>query len=159
MTMALSFSDYADRDGLGLAELVRRREVGAAELVATALAIIERLNPQLNAVVRTMAPEAAATLAAGLPAGPFAGVPFLLKDLAPSYAGVPTDGGSRFFKGVVRSHDSEIMRRWKQAGLVTVGKTNTPELGSSGSTEPVATGPTHNPWRLDHTPGGSSGGS
>jgi amidase len=157
--MALGFSDYGDRDGMGLAELVRRREVSAAELVDTALAAIERLNPKLNAVVRTMAPEAAATLAAGLPPGSFAGVPFLLKDLAPSYAGVPTDGGSRFFKGVVSAYDSEIMRRWKQAGLVVVGKTNTPELGSSGSTEPVATGPTHNPWQLDHTPGGSSGGS
>ena len=126
--MALGFSDYGDRDGLGLAELVRRREVSAAELVETALAAIERLNPKLNAVVRTMAPEAAATLAAGLPPGPFAGVPFLLKDLAPSYAGVPTDGGSRFFKGVVSAYDSEIMRRWKEAGLVVVGKTNTPEL-------------------------------
>src|SRR5262249_58676469 len=96
--------------------------------------------------------EAAATLAAGLPPGPFAGVPFLLKDLTPSYAGVPTDGGSRFFKGVVGAYDSEIMRRWKQAGLVVVGKTNTPELGSSGSTEPVATGPAHNPRRPGHPP-------
>jgi len=138
---------------------VRRREVSAGELVETALAAIERLNPALNAVVRSMAGEARAAIAAGIPAGPYEGVPFLLKDLAPSYAGVPTDGGSRFFAGVVRAHDSEIMRRWKRAGLVTVGKTNTPELGSSGSTEPVATGPTHNPWSLDHTPGGSSGGS
>src|SRR5258708_27721782 len=117
--MGMRFSDYADRDGLGLAELVHRREVKPAELVKTALAAIERLNPELNAVVRTMADEAAATIAAGLPPGPFAGVPFLLKDLAPSYAGVPTDGGSRFFNGVVSDHHSQTMRRWQQARLLS----------------------------------------
>ena len=77
----------------------------------------------------------------------------------PTLANAPTSSGSRFFKDVVRPYDTELVRRWKQAGLVMVGKTNTPELGSSGSTEPVATGPTHNPWKRGHSPGGSSGGS
>lgn len=157
--MTLSLAEYADHDGLALGQLVRSSAVSAAELMEAALAAVDQLNPQLNAVVRGMRPEAEAAISAGLPDGPYRGVPFLLKDLAPTYAGVPTDGGSRFFKGIICSYDSELVQRWKQAGLVMVGKTNTPECGSSGSTEPVATGPTHNPWALGHTPGGSSGGS
>jgi amidase len=157
--MALSLSEYADQDGMGLAALVRSGQVKATELMAAALASIEQLNPKLNAVTHTMRPEAEAMIAAGLPDGPYTGVPFLLKDLSPTVANVPTSGGSRFFGGVVRSYDTELVRRWKQAGLVMVGKTNTPELGSSGSTEPVATGPVHNPWGLGRSAGGSSGGS
>jgi amidase len=157
--MPLSLSEYADHDGLALAALVRSGAVSATELMEAALVAIEKLNPQLNAVTHTMRPEAEAAIAAGLPDGPYAGVPFLLKDLSPTVANVPTSGGSRFFNGVVRSYDTEQVRRWKQAGLVMLGKTNTPELGSSGSTEPVATGATHNPWNLGHSPGGSSGGS
>jgi amidase len=157
--MALSLSEYADQDGMGLAALVRSGQVSATELMAAALASIEQLNPKLNAVTHTMRPEAEAMIAAGLPDGPYTGVPFLLKDLSPTVANVPTSAGSRFFGGVVRSYDTELVRRWKQAGLVMVGKTNTPELGSSGSTEPVATGPVHNPWGLGRSAGGSSGGS
>ena len=89
----------------------------------------------------------------GVPDGPFEGVPFLLKDLTQSYAGVPTDCGSRFFKGWTRDFDSEMVARWKRAGAVIFAKTNTPEGGSSGSTEPVANGPTHNPWKLGYSPG------
>ena len=106
-----------------------------------------------------MEAEARATIAEGVLAGPFEGVPFLLKDITLSYAGVPTDCGSRFFKGWTRDFDSEMVVRWKRAGLVMFAKTNTPEAGSSGSTEPVANGPTHNPWKLGYSPGGSSGGS
>jgi amidase len=157
--MALSLAEYADHDGLALAALVQSGAVSAAELMEAALAAIDRLNPKLNAVVRGMRLEAETAIAAGLPDGPYRGVPFLLKDLTPTYAGVPATGGSRFFNGLVRPYDSELVRRWKQAGLVMVGKTNTPECGSSGSTEPVATGPTHNPWNLGYSPGGSSGGS
>ncbi len=155
----LSLTEYADHDALDLAALVRRKEVSAAELVETAFAAIERLNPQLNAVISVMAEEAQASAAGALPDGPFRGVPFLIKDLVVSYAGVPTDCGSRLFAGWTRDFDSEILKRWKAAGLVVIGKTNTPELGSSGSTEPVATGPAHNPWKLGYTTGGSSGGS
>ena len=157
--MALTLSEYADHDGLALGALVRSGAVSATELMETALAAIERLNPRLNAVTYTMRPQAEAAIAAGLPEGAYVGVPFLLKDLSPTVANVPTTAGSRFFGGVVRPFDTELVRRWKRAGLVMLGKTNTPELGSSGSTEPVATGPTHNPWGLGRSPGGSSGGS
>ena len=157
--MVLGFTEYADQDGLGLAALIRRGAISPTDAMETAIAAIERLNPMLNAVTLVMRAEAKAVIAAGLPDGRYRGVPFLLKDLTPTAANVPTSGGSRFFSGVVRPYDTEIVRRWRQAGLVMVGKTNTPECGSSGSTEPVATGPTHNPWRLGYSPGGSSGGS
>jgi len=157
--MALGFADYAAEDGLGLARLIRDGETTAAEALETALAAIERLNPRLNAITLAMPEEAASAIAAGLPDGPYTGVPFLLKDLSPTVAGVRTSGGSRFFNDQSRPHDTELVRRWKKAGLVMAGKTNTPECGSSGSTEPVATGATHNPWLPGHTPGGSSGGS
>ncbi|MGF1608682.1 MAG: amidase [Kiloniellales bacterium] len=155
----LSLQDYVSHDAVGLAELVRNKQVAPAELVEAALRAIEALNPQLNAVITLMAEQAEAAVEGPLPDGPLKGVPFLLKDLVVSWAGLPTDCGSRYFKGWTRNHDSEILKRWKQAGLVVVGKTNTPELGSSGSTEPVANGATHNPWNPEHTPGGSSGGS
>ena len=127
--------------------------------MAAALEAMDRLNPHLNAVT-TRFDDAAYQMARDSdPAAPLRGAPFLVKDLTVSLAGRPTDSGSRYFKGWTRDFDSEIVKRWRAAGLVFVGKTNTPELGSSGSTEPVATGATHNPWNLDHTPGGSSGGS
>ena len=94
-----------------------------------------------------------------IPEEPLTGVPFLLKDLVVSYAGVPTNCGSRLLEGFTRDFDSELLVRWKRAGLVVIGKTNTPELGSNGSTEPVANGPSRNPWNLGHSTGGSSGGS
>jgi amidase len=157
--MALALADYAAWDGLELAALIRRGEITAMEALDTAGAAIERLNPTLNAVTLFMREQAEAAIGSGLPDGPYTGVPFLLKDLAPTAANVPTSAGSRFFTGVVRPYDTELVRRWRRAGMVVVGKTNTPECGSSGSTEPVATGATHNPWRLGHSPGGSSGGS
>ncbi len=157
--MALGLTEYADHDGLGLGALVRAGEVSPAELMATAIAAIERLNPALNAVTYIMRSQAEAAIAAGLPDGPYQGVPFLLKDLSPTDGAAPTTGGSRFFRRPPTGYDTELVRRWKQAGLLMVGKSNTPELGSSGSTEPVATGPAHNPWALGHSTGGSSGGS
>lgn len=157
--MPLSLTDYAAHDGLALGALVRSGQVSAEELLASAVSAIEKLNPQLNAVTYVMQREAEAQIAAGLPDGPYKGVPFLLKDLMPTAANVPTTGGSRFFNDPGRPYDTEHVRRWRQAGLVLAGKSNTPELGSSGSTEPVATGATHNPWNLAHSPGGSSGGS
>ena len=155
----MKLTEYAAHDGLGLAGLVKRKEVTAGELLDCALRATDALNGTLNAVVRSMEGEARKTIEDGAPAGPFEGVPFLLKDLTQSYAGVPTDCGSRFFKGWTRDFDSEMVVRWKRAGLVIFGKTNTPEGGSSGSTEPVANGPTHNPWKRGYSPGGSSGGS
>ena len=146
-------------DGLELAGLVRRREVSATEVLDAAIARIEASNPALNAVIARLYDQARAAVAAGLPAGPFTGVPYLLKDLGAHYAGAVTSFGSALFKDFEVDHDSEITVRLKRAGLVILGKTNTPELGLASSTEPRLFGPTRNPWSLDHSAGGSSGGS
>ncbi len=152
-------NEYGNHDGLGLAKLIRDGEVSARELLDEALARVERVNPQLNAVIRPMTEQANATLEVGVPDGPFAGVPFLLKDLIATYAGVPMMSGSRFFKDYIPDADSELVKRFKQAGLVTFGRTATPEFGVTPITEPELTGATRNPWNLQHTPNGSSGGS
>lgn len=151
--------EYQDYDAIGLAELVRSGETTPSELLETAIGEIERLNPVLNAVNRKMYDEARASIQRGLPDGPFTGVPFLLKDLRAAYAGVPTVAGSAFFADKVAPRDSELVRRYKAAGLVIAGKTNTPEFGGAPTTEPSLFGPTRNPWNLDHSSGGSSGGS
>jgi amidase len=153
------FSDYDNYDGLGLAELVRKKEVKASELVEEAIGRIEKLNPQLNAVICKMYDLALRTAGAELAEGSFKGVPFLMKDLLMAYAGVPLTNGSRFFRDLVPDHDSELVKRFKAAGVVVVGKTNTPEFGLVPVTEPELFGPTNNPWNLSRTPGGSSGGS
>ncbi|MCA9655215.1 MAG: amidase [Myxococcales bacterium] len=151
--------EYLQHDATALAELVREGEVTPAELLERAIAQIETHNPRINAVVCRMFDTARAAVAQGLPDGPFRGVPFLLKDLVADHAGVPTTAGSRFFARFVPESDSELVRRYKAAGLVIVGKTNTPEMGLMGVTEPELHGPTRNPYHVDHTPGGSSGGS
>jgi amidase len=153
------FSDYDKYDGLGLAELVRKKEVKPSELVEEAISRIEKLNPRLNAVIYKMYELARQVASGDLPDGPFKGVPFLMKDLLLAYAGVPLRNGSRFFKDFVPDHDSELAKRFKAAGLIVVGKTNTPEFGLVPITEPELFGPTNNPWDLSRTPGGSSGGS
>jgi amidase len=153
-----TISDFDDYDGLGLAELVRKGEVSAGEVVEEAIARIEARNPQINAVVLETY-DAARAAAAARPTGPFAGAPFLLKDLGASQMGVPTSGGNRALAAVPRDHDSELVRRYKKAGLIILGRTNVPEFGLAPVTEPEAFGPTRNPWDLSRTPGGSSGGS
>jgi amidase len=153
------FSDYDKYDGLGLAELVRKKEVRPSELVEEAISRIERLNPQLNAVIYKMYELARKAAGGDLPDGPFKGVPFLMKDLLMAYAGAPLTNGSRFFKDFVPDHDSELVKRFKAAGIIVVGKTNTPEFGLVPITEPELFGSTNNPWDLGRTPGGSSGGS
>jgi Asp-tRNA(Asn)/Glu-tRNA(Gln) amidotransferase A subunit family amidase len=120
---------------------------------------MEARNPALNAVVNRMYDQARAAVAAGLPAGPFTGVPYLLKDLGVLYTGAVTSAGSRLFADNLADHDSEITARLKRAGLVIAGKSNTPEMGLAPSTEPRLFGPTRNPWKLDHSAGGSSGGA
>jgi Asp-tRNA(Asn)/Glu-tRNA(Gln) amidotransferase A subunit family amidase len=153
------FAEYVNYDGLGLAELVRTREVAATEILEAAIARIERLNPTLNAVV-TKVYDAARAEAQALDAdAPFAGVPFLLKDLGGAQAGVPLSAGSRFFAHAAAPADAEIVKRHKRAGLMILGRTNTPEFGLSATTEPVLFGPTRNPWDPTRTAGGSSGGS
>jgi len=151
--------EFESFDGLGLAELVRRRDVSPAELLDAAVSRVEARNPELNAVVTRMYDQARAAIAEGLPAGPFTGVPYLLKDLGAHYTGAVTSFGSTLFKDFVVDHDSEITARLRRAGLVIFGKTNTPELGLAPSTEPRLFGPTRNPWNPGHSSGGSSGGS
>ena len=152
-------SDFHLHDGLGIAELIRRKEISPREAVTSAINRIEALNPRLNAVVHRMF-ERALDLANGdLPEGPFRGVPFLLKDLLSWYAGEPMTSGSRLFKGWIPPVDSEMVRRYKRAGLIVVGKTNTPEFGLVPFTESELLGTCRNPWNPEVTTGGSSGGS
>ncbi len=153
------FADYTEYDGLGLAELVRTGEVTAREVLEAAIERIEALNPKLNAVVTKVYDQARAAAADHDPEAPLAGVPFLLKDLGGAQAGVPLSAGSRFFAHVPAPADGEIVVRHKRAGLMILGRTNTPEFGLSATTEPVLFGPTRNPWDLTRTAGGSSGGS
>ncbi len=153
------FAEYDAYDALGLAALVKAGAVSATELVEEAIARCERVNPAVNAVV-TKTYERARTASRAIDRGaPFAGVPFLLKDLGQAWAGVPMSCGSRFLVDHVPVEDAEFVRRMHGAGLITLGKTNTPEFGLVGSTEPRLFGPTRNPWRLTHTAGGSSGGA
>lgn len=151
--------DVMRLDAIAQAELVRAGEVQPIELVDAAIAKIEELNPKLNAVVTPMFETARDVARGPLPDGPLKGVPFLLKDLLAEYAGAPMAEGSRFLRDYISPHDSELVARYKRAGLVVVGKTNTPEFGLKPTTEPELFGPTRNPWNLEHTPGGSSGGS
>ena len=153
------FDEYSNYDGLGLADLVRKKEVSPEELLAEAIYRVERLNPTINAIVTEMYDLAKSTIENGLPEGVFTGVPFLLKDINMAYAGVALTNGSQFFIDNVPDHDSELVSRYKKGGLVIFGKTNTPELGINYSTEPRLFGPTRNPWNTDYSPGGSSGGS
>jgi len=154
-----TLDDVAFLDAMAQAELVRQKEVKPIELVEAAIARIEQLNPALNAVVTPMYELAESAAVQKLPAGPFTGVPFLLKDLLASFAGVRMTLGSKLLQGFVPDHDSELVSRYKRAGLIIVGKTNTPEFGILPTTEPLLFGPCRNPWNTDHTTGGSSGGS
>ena len=148
-------------DATEQARLVREREASPSELVEEAIGRLERLNPHLNAVIHPLLDEARAAASGELPDGPFRGVPFLVKDFSCYMKGVPVHEGMRALRdaGHVADHDMVITQRLRQAGFVTLGRTNTPELGILPTTEPVAYGPTHNPWDLDRSPGGSSGGS
>ena len=152
-------SEYTALDGVALAELVARGEVTPAELATTARAAIDAVNPRLNAVIGRLDAVAEEALARGPKDGPFSGVPFLIKDIGMHYANVPHEMGSRFAEGFRFPHDTELAIRFKRAGLVTLGRTNTPEFGCNASTEPVSKGPSRNPWNPAHSTGGSSGGS
>jgi amidase len=153
------FAEYSAYDGLGLAELVREKQVAPRELIEEAISRTETLNPRLNAVIHKAYDMARQAAAASLPDGPFKGVPFLMKDLLAACADLPMCSGSRFHQGYAPDHDSEMVRRFKAAGVVILGKTNTPEYGMVPVTEPELFGPSNNPWDLTRTTGGSSGGS
>jgi amidase len=162
---AISFSEYGTLDGLGLAELIRTGEVSAAQVAQAAVARAREVNPYLNAVIHPRYAEALAeagrweTRRAREARGPFPGVPFLLKDLLTELQGHPITSGSRLMEGFRPTADTELVRRYRTAGLVILGSTNTPEFGLLPVTEPEAHGATRNPWDPDRTPGGSSGGS
>lgn len=155
-----AFSDYENFDALGLAGLVARRDVSPEELLEAAIERVEALNPAVNAVTMKLYDYGKTAIAEGLPEGPFRGVPYLLKDLTASIAGIPMTRGSKFFADTPPSPiDSEHVKRLKRAGLVMFGRTNTCELGLSLTCEPQLHGPTRNPWNTDHISGGSSGGA
>ena len=150
---------YAESDGLGLAQLVHKGEVAPIELVEAAVVTIEKLNPSLNAVIHKlydMGRDAAASVDRE---SLFAGVPYLLKELATSWNGAPNTNSSYYLKDVVADFDAEVVTRLKRAGFLLVGKSNAPENGWSITTEPKLYGATVNPWKSDLTAGGSSGGS
>ena len=155
----MTFADYADFDGLGLAELVKKREITPAELVEAAIERIERHNGVLNAVVYKAYDEARKTAGGDLPDGPFKGVPFLIKDLGAQVKGWPRTSGSNYAQVAADEQDSELIRRYRASGVVLVGKTNTPEFGIPGVTNSERLGPCGNPWNPEHISGGSSGGA
>jgi len=146
-------------DGIGQAELVKRREVSALELVDAAIARVEALNPTLNFLATPMFEEARARAKSALPAGPLSGVPYMVKDLGQPCKGVRQTDCSRALRDYVADHDSELVARLRRAGLVIIGRTTSPEFGNHSTTEPELFGQCHNPWDLERTAGGSSGGS
>jgi len=154
----MAFKEYGSYDGVGLAELVRKKQVTPQELLDEALTRTARVDPQLNAVVVKHYDYAEKQIEKGLPDGPFTGVPFLLKDLE-YLGGTRTTFGATVFKDLVADHSGTFAQRCLDAGLTIFGKSASPEMGLLPTTEPRLHGPTRNPWNLAHSSGGSSGGA
>ena len=154
----MAFKDYGSYDGVGLAGLVRKKEVSAKELLDEAIAHTARIDPQINAVVVKHYDYAERQIERGLPDGPFTGVPFLLKDLD-LLAGTRTTFGASIYKDDVADHTSTLAQRFLNTGVTIFGKSASPEFGLMPTTEPRLHGPTRNPWNLAHSSGGSSGGA
>ncbi|WP_281646668.1 amidase [Parendozoicomonas sp. Alg238-R29] len=152
-------SSLQNYDATGLAELIRTGQISREEAFDFSVQQIEQHNPALNAVIRTRFDKARIEMKAADSDAPFAGVPFLTKDLMAAIGGEPLGFGSGAMKNYRPPVDSELVKRFRKAGLVILGQTNTPELGLMGITEPKANGPSRNPWNTDRTPGGSSGGT
>jgi amidase len=157
--MTFSTAEYEAHDATGLAALVRAGEINARELAQTAIARIEALNPQVNAVILKAYDQALDELAARTDRPAFLGVPYLVKDLHAPVRGLSLTNGSRMFVDPPATFDSTLIARLRAAGFVMLGRTNSPEFGLSASTEPHRYGATRNPWNLDRIAGGSSGGS
>lgn len=154
--------EIANLDATAQAELVKKGEVQPIELVEAAISCIEHLNPKINAVITPLYEKARSDALSGqLPDGPFKGVPLLLKDYMCQTAGDPYYEGMGFLRNLnwQSSHDTYLAQKFRQAGFIFLGKTNLPELAGSATTEPIAFGPTRNPFNLEHSVGGSSGGS
>jgi amidase/6-aminohexanoate-cyclic-dimer hydrolase len=156
--MLMSFKEYGNYDAVGLAELVRKKDVTAKELLDEAVARTAKIDPQINAVVVKHYDHAERQIDKGPPDGPFTGVPFLLKDLDP-LDGTRTTSGASVLKDFVADHNSTLAQRFLDAGLAIFGKSASPEFGLMPTTESRLFGPTRNPWNLDHSSGGSSGGA
>lgn len=154
-------TELLNLDAVAQAELVRAGQVSPLELVDAAIAAIERVNPRLNAVITPLFEQARKTAKGAIGNAPFRGVPFLLKDLVCASGGDPLYNGMRFLRDLrfVAPYDTYLAAKFKAAGFICVGKTNTPELGLNATTEPEAFGPSRNPWNAGHSTGGSSGGS
>ena len=142
----MSFKEYDNYDGLGLADLVRNQDVSAHELLDEAIQRNEKVNKKTNAVVLKHYDEAKAMIDKGLPEGPFTGVPYLLKDLHVLLTGTKTTFGSQFFQDYIADHNSTLVDRYLKAGLIIFGNTNSPEFGVTVTTEPTLYVPTRNPW-------------
>ncbi|MCB0559859.1 MAG: amidase [Lewinellaceae bacterium] len=155
----MTFTEYRQYDALGLAELIRKKEITAAELVQIAITRAESVNPTINAIVHPLYDMAQKMAREADPDSPFAGVPFLVKDLSLEVAGTHRSSGCRGYRDYISKEDSVIIQRYRQAGLSFLGKTSTPEFGLTPYTEPKEFGPTRNPWNIGYTAGGSSGGS
>ena len=147
-------AEYISYDGLGLAELIRNGEISREEVLACALQMADLLNPEINTIIEIFPEPLAGAEDAD---APFFGVPFLIKDLALHAKGVLNEMGSRLAQGIRAQHDTDLMKRFRQAGLRTIGRAATPEFGYCPTTEPVINGPSRNPWDLTRMPGGSSG--
>src|SRR6202521_498512 len=154
----MAFREYGQYDGIGLADLVRRKQVSARELLDEAIARTAKVDPQINAVVVKHYDYAQAQIDKGLPAGPFTGVPFLLKDLD-ILEGTRTTSGASVYKDNVADHTGTLAQRFLSAGVTIFGKSSTPEFGLLPTTESRLFGPTRNPWNPKHSSGGSSGGA
>jgi len=154
------FSQYREYDGLEIAKLVRARHVTAREVLEAAIGAAEAVNPHVNALSQKLYDLGLAAISQLDPSAPFAGVPFLVKDVSAMLKGARTTQGSRFFADAPpATADTTLIERFKQAGVIIFGKTTTPELGLAPSTETSLTGATRNPWNLSLTAGGSSGGA
>jgi amidase len=151
--------EFATLDGIAQAALVQSGEITASELVEAAIRRIEATNPQLNAVVTEMFDQARAAAQTSQPTGPLSGVPFLLKDLGVAYKGVRLTGGSAALANYLPNTDATLVERTSAAGLIVLGKTNTPEFGLLPTTEPAFLGTCRNPWDITRSTGGSSGGA
>lgn len=153
--------DLAALDATAQAELVRTGQASPLELVDAAITRIEKLDGEINAVIHRLFEKTRREAAGHVPDGPFRGVPFLVKDLYAPSAGDPQHNGARVLRdaGYVAPVDSYLVARYRQAGFIIVGRTNTPEFGLTATTEPVAYGPCRNPWDPSRSTGGSSGGS
>lgn len=157
--MSAFSNSIADYDALGLANLVKQKEVKPVEIIETVIKRIEKINPELNFMAYKTYEQALEKARGPIPDGIFAGVPFLLKDLLLSYAGVPTSWGSDFYKNEIPQADSYIVQRLKAEGMILLGKSTCPEFGMSASTESRLFGLTRNPWNREYSTGGSSGGA